>query len=210
MVASADARGAVGCPCAGAGPPPPRREPVRGPLPERLIVGTELVVLVGSVAAAALLSHHDQWTPPELVGLLAVLVIGSDFLTLSAKRFRISGSFLGLVLMMALLGPAPAVALGLAAAVVDAVRWRTRGSYLISNLATYAFFPLLGGLLLRGCATPAAGAYALVVVAVFMAVNLLNFVLIAGHSVLLRGGSLPTLLRTVFVPVLPWGSPPRR
>ena len=61
-------------------------------------------------------SEAAQWQPVELVGLLAVLVIGSDFMTLEAKRFRISGSFLGLVLAMALLGPAPAVAMGVASA----------------------------------------------------------------------------------------------
>src|SRR5919206_1390147 len=188
--------------------PPQRREPrFSGTVPERAIVAVEVVMLVGSIAAAALLSQPDQWRPPELVGLLGVLVVGSDFLTLHAKRFRISGSFLGLVLTMAVLGPAPAVALGLAAAGVDAVRGRARGSYLLSNLATYAFFPLLGGALLEwlqdaGIATRAP--FALAVVAVFMAANILNFVLIAGHSVLLRGGSLLELFRTVYTPVLPW------
>ena len=186
----------------------PRRElRMPGPLPERLIVGVEIVMLVGSIAAAALLSDQTQWTPPELVGLLAVLVVGSDFLTLHAKRFRISGSFLGLVLTMAVLGPAPAVALGLAAACVDAVRGRTRGSYLLSNLATYAFFPLLGGILLqwvRDTGIADRGSFSLAVVAVFMAANVLNFVLIAGHAVLLRGGSLLELFRTVYTPVLPW------
>ena len=56
-----------------------------------------------------------------------MLVVGSDFMTLEAKRFRISGSFLGLVLAMALLGPAPAVAMGIACSVTDALRSRTRG-----------------------------------------------------------------------------------
>ena len=59
--------------------------------------------------------------------MLAVLAWGSDFLTLETKRARISGSFLGLVLAMALLGPAPAVAIGLGCALVDALHARTRG-----------------------------------------------------------------------------------
>ena len=80
----------------------------------------ESVLLAGSVIAAALLSTEEQWHPLDLVGLLAVVVVGSDS-SLRAKRFRISGSFLGLVLAMALLGPAPAVAMGLACASVDAV-----------------------------------------------------------------------------------------
>jgi putative nucleotidyltransferase with HDIG domain len=192
----------------GTEPEPPRREVrIAGPVPEHVLVGVETVMLFGSVAVAAATSDAGQWSPPELVGLLGVLVVGSDFLTLQAKRFRISGSFLGLVLTMAVLGPAPAVALGLAAACVDAVRGRTRGSYLLSNLSTYAFFPLLGGLLLQwmkdtGIADGAS--FALAVLAVFMAANVLNFVLIAGHAVLLRGGSLLELFRTVYTPVLPW------
>src|SRR5215217_192863 len=186
----------------------PRRDlSLSGSVSPRALVSAEIALLVGSVAVAGLLSTEAQWRPPELVGLLAVLAVGSDFLTLQAKRFRISGSFLGLVLAMAVLGPAPAVALGLACASVDAIRGRIRGSYLISNLATYAFFPLVGGVVLMWLdeseiAGPAS--FAAAVVAVFMAANVLNFVLIAGHTVLLRGGSLMTLFRTVYLPVLPW------
>src|ERR1041384_5054066 len=81
-------------------------------------------------------------------GLIALLVLGSDILVLDAKRFRIGGSFTGLVLAMALLGPAPAAVLGLASALVDALRRRVRGTYLLNNLLTYTTFPLLGGVAL--------------------------------------------------------------
>ena len=47
---------------------------------------------------------------------------------------------------MALLGPAPAAFLGLASALVDALRRRVRGTYLLNNLLTYTTFPLLGGI----------------------------------------------------------------
>jgi putative nucleotidyltransferase with HDIG domain len=185
--------------------PPPRRSAVQAPHRERNLVVAESLLLAGSVAAAALLSTADQWQPLDLVGLLAVVVVGSDFLTLRAKRFRISGSFLGLVMAMALLGPAPAVALGLACASVDAVRGRIRGSLLLSNLATYAFFPLLGGVVLMALHPVLDfGGYALAVFAVFIGVNVLNFVLIAGHTVYVRGGSLVETFRTVYIPVLPW------
>jgi putative nucleotidyltransferase with HDIG domain len=185
--------------------PPPRRSAVQAPHRERNLVVAESLLLAGSVAAAALLSTADQWQPLDLGGLLAVVVVGSDFLTLRAKRFRISGSFLGLVMAMALLGPAPAVALGLACASVDAVRGRIRGSLLLSNLATYAFFPLLGGVVLMALHPVLDfGGYALAVFAVFIGVNVLNFVLIAGHTVYVRGGSLVETFRTVYIPVLPW------
>ena len=108
----------------------------------RAVVGSEVVLLVIVVIVAALTSELSQWTPWELVGLLAVLVLGSDYMTFSARRFRISGAFLGFVLAMAVLGPAPATALGLAAAIVDGIRCRTRGPELLSNIVTYATFPL--------------------------------------------------------------------
>ena len=188
-------------------PPPQRRTPAPGPHRELNLVIGETALLVASVALAALLSTEEQWQPTDLVGLLAVVVVGSDFLTLRAKRFRISGSFLGLVLAMALLGPAPAVAMGLACASVDAIRGRIRGSFLLSNLATYAFFPLLGSLILmslKDLGLDNEGGYALAVFAVFVGANVLNFVLIAGHTVYLRGGSLTELFKTVYLPVLPW------
>jgi len=171
-----------------------------------LIVGQGLV-LAGSVAAMILLSSKDQWQPFDLVGLIAVLVVGSDFLTLRAKRFRISGSFLGLVLAMALLGPAPAGAMGVACASVDAIRGRTRGIYLLNNLATYAFFPVVGALILdgfTGLGMTHDGGVALAVFAVFVLTNILNFSMIAGHTVYLRGGSLLEMFKTVFMPVFPW------
>ena len=187
--------------------PPPRPTPVLGPHRELNLVVAETVLLVASIAVAAMLSTEEQWRPLDLVGLLAVVVVGSDFLTLRAKRFRISGSFLGLVLAMALLGPAPATAMGLACASVDAIRGRIRGSFLLSNLATYAFFPLLGSLVLIGLeelGLADEGGFAIAVFAVFVGANVLNFILIAGHTVYLRGGSLPELFRTVYLPVLPW------
>jgi putative nucleotidyltransferase with HDIG domain len=188
-------------------PPPSRPLPLLGRHRRHRLVVAETIMLTGSLAAAALLSNEDQWRPLDLVGLLAVVVVGSDFLTLRAKRFRISGSFLGLVLAMALLGPAPAAAMGLACALVDAIRGRIRGPLLLSNLATYAFFPVLGGAVLmwlQDVGVADDGGYAIAVVAVFVGANVLNFVLIAGHTVYSNGGSLVQLFRTVYVPVFPW------
>ena len=193
----------------GSGPARRRPSPV-GPLRPgrpRVTVIAQGLLLAVVVAAAVLVSDAEQWRPPAMVGLLFVLVLGSDFIVLEAKRFRIGGSFLGIVLAMAVLGPAPAVALGLAASAADALRSRPRGSYLLNNLVTYATFPLVGGLLLQVAQESAAiarGGFALAVFAVFMLTNVLNFVMIAGHTVWLRGGSLWRMFRGVYVPVLPW------
>jgi hypothetical protein len=183
---------------------PPR---LRASRRRSIVIAVEALVLVGSVTAAILLSDAAQWQPPELVGLLAVMAWGSDFLTLETKRARISGSFLGLVLAMALLGPAPAVAIGLGCSVVDALHARTRGTSLLANLATYAFFPLVGGVLLEAIHATAfadEGGYPVSVFFVFCLTNVLNFTMVAGHIVLTRGGSLRDMFVRVFLPVVPW------
>jgi HD domain len=173
----------------------------------RVVVWGEAALLVLVVVAAAMLSTAEQWQPWELVGLLTVLVLGSDFIVLEARRFRSGGSFLGLVLAMALLGPAPAVAIGLGCSIVDALHARTRGTSLLANLATYAFFPLVGGVLLQaihGTAFAEEGGYPLSVFLVFCLTNVLNFTMVAGHIVLTRGGSLRDMFVRVFLPVVPW------
>jgi putative nucleotidyltransferase with HDIG domain len=188
--------------------PAPSRRPSRGAVSAtraRAVVWTEGALLAVVVVAAVALSTEDQWTPWALVGLLTVLVLGSDYMTLAARRFRISGAFLGLVLTMAVLGPAPAAALGLAAAGIDAIRSKTRGPELLSNLVTYATFPLLGGITLQLLSDSLGEeAFAVAVLFVFIAANVLNFAMIAGHTVVLRGGSLLAMFRTVYLPVLPW------
>src|SRR5688572_7599873 len=86
------------------GAPGERRAPTRRPAPplrpgrRRVAVIGQSVLLAVVIASAALLSTEDQWQPPAMVGLLFVLVLGSDFIVLDAKRFRIGGSFLGIVL----------------------------------------------------------------------------------------------------------------
>ena len=140
-----------------------------------------------------------------LVGLIALLVLGSDFLVLDAKRFRIGGSFLGLVLAMALLGPAPAAALGLASALVDA-RAATCAARTCSTSSDLRDVPAARRPVLDALddSDPESGGYAIAVFVVFIAANALNFLMIAGHTRLLRGGSLVEMFRTVFMPVLPW------
>src|SRR3954463_13147154 len=137
----------------------------------------QTVALLGVLGVAAYLSDASQWEPLPLVGLIALLVLGSDILVLDAKRFRIGGSFTGLVLAMALLGPAPAAFLGLASALVDALRRKVRGTYLLNNLLTYTTFPLVGGIVLdalhRG--NTEEGGYAVAVFLVFLGTNLINF-----------------------------------
>jgi putative nucleotidyltransferase with HDIG domain len=172
------------------------------------LIAGEVVLLAAAATVAAISSQADDWRPLGLLLVLLALALGSDLFAVSHEGQRISGSFLALVLAMALLGPAPAVAIGVASVLADHVRARNPLPRLITNLATYATFPLLGGLLVSW-ATGAldiardGAAFPLLVLAVFMVTILVNFLMIAGDHCFHARASLAREFRAIFVPVLP-------
>jgi putative nucleotidyltransferase with HDIG domain len=117
---------------------------------------------------------------------------------------------MGLVLLMALAGPAPAVAVGVAAVVLDAIRTRPPRWHLVTDLLTYATFPLLGGVAFLALQDAGVkddpAAYALCVGVLFLVLNVLNFVLVVEQTRLHRLGLPPLgqMIRGNVVPVLPW------
>jgi putative nucleotidyltransferase with HDIG domain len=165
-------------------------------------------LLAGALAGAVLFSRSADWHPLTLLGMLVVLALGSEILTLEMRGIRMSGSFLAIVLAMALLGPAPAVALGVACELFDAAVFRRGGPRALVNVAVYAIFPLIGGLLVDvvtggRAPTPAdASLFAGLVLLLFMVTNLLNFALTATAAVWGYGMSATTLARS-FVTALP-------
>jgi putative nucleotidyltransferase with HDIG domain len=166
-----------------------------------------MLVAAGVVALAT--SHARDWTPIELVLLLLVLAIGSDVLTMEFRGIRISGSFLALVLAMALLGPAPAAAIGAMATVIDALLYRRSWQRNLLNLAVWTWFPIVGSLIIeRWAGDPMPGSenalgFAGLVGAVFMITNFLNFVLVAGSLHVSRDVSFRESLKSVYLTVLP-------
>jgi putative nucleotidyltransferase with HDIG domain len=96
------------------------------------------------------------------------------------------------------------MAIGVAAVLFDHLRARNPLPLLIANLATFATFPLIGGLLIRAAdVAPESGEFPLLVFATFMVTNLLNFVMIAGHHSFATHVPLAGEFRKIFVPVLP-------
>ena len=85
-----------------------------------LILVVQTIVLVAVVTIAALLSDASDWQPIALVFVLFALAVASDMLIVEMRGLRVSGAFFSVVLAMVLLGPAPAVALGVATTVVYA------------------------------------------------------------------------------------------
>src|SRR3954451_12039167 len=114
-----------------------------------LIIAVQLSVLSVALAGTAITSRTSDWQPIELVCLLFVLAVGSEALTVQVRAVRMSGSFLALVLAMALLGPAPAAVIGMASVLIDELASRRSVVGAAGNLAIYGTFPLVGGLLMN-------------------------------------------------------------
>jgi putative nucleotidyltransferase with HDIG domain len=154
-------------------------------------------------------SEARDWAPIELVLLLLVLAVGSDALTIEFSGIRVSGSFLALVLAMALLGPAPAAAIGVVATVIDALIFRRPWHRNLMNLAVWVWFPIIGALIVEAWAGEAAPgtenalSFAGLVLLVFMITNFLNFVLVAGSLEASGEVSFRESLKSVYVTVLP-------
>ena len=166
-------------------------------------------MLVLAAVVVLVTTEARDWAPIELVLLLLVLAIGSDVLTIEFRGIRISGSFLALVLAMALLGPAPAAAIGLVATVIDAVLYRRPWHRNLMNLAVWVWFPIIGSLIIEAWAGEAvpgsenALSFAGLVGGVFMLTNFLNFVMVAGSLHASGEASFKASLKSVFLTVLP-------
>jgi putative nucleotidyltransferase with HDIG domain len=175
---------------------------------ERLLLGGQLGLLAVSGVLAVLLSEASDWQPLSLFSLLLSLALLSELFPIESKNGFISGSFLALVLAMTLLGPSAAVAIGVTGMLVNALRRRTPPRHVVVNVSTYASFPLLGGALFQlvggaGLALSDPASYVVLVFALFMSMNVLNFLLIALDIAIVDGLGIPETVRVTYVPMLP-------
>jgi putative nucleotidyltransferase with HDIG domain len=173
-----------------------------------LILAAQIAVLCTAIAVGAATSTAADWQPVALVGLLFILTVGSDLLSVELRGVRVSGAFLAIVLAIALLGPAPAVAMGSLSALVDAVLSRRPADKALNNVATWAAFPLVGALMINamtgGDPTQDDGIwFPVTVLLVFMTTNFLNFLMVAAFRRASYAESLRRNLRSVYVTVLP-------
>lgn len=182
-------------------------------LTRRLFWLTEALMLLGSVAVAVRLSRADEWHPLALVGLLLALALAAEHLEFEVRGQHLSASLVVLVLTMSLLGPVPALAFGLAVTVPNSAARRLPPALWLNNLAAFASFPLVGGLIVRALIGDVHQArtdylthsitFALVVFGVFMVTNALNFAVIAAEARVSRGLPLLRQTRELFVPMQP-------
>jgi putative nucleotidyltransferase with HDIG domain len=174
-----------------------------------ITLGVNIAALLGVALVAVQSSTGADWQPAALVALLFVLSVVSDTLAVPIRGIRVSGDFPAIVLAMALLGPAPAAAVGLATAIVDAVVSRPKWEGVLANLAAYGTFPLVGGFLIRladgahAASSTSALHFAVSVLVVALIANQVNFVMIAGFVSVRYRGSFLEQVRRVHLTFLP-------
>src|SRR6476660_2650056 len=102
----------------------------------RSFFAAEALVLLASLGLAVLVSHGYEWDPLWLVVLLGALSLGGQGLQFTIRGQNLSAGFVAQVLAMSLLGPAPAVAIALIAAIFISARRHLSPAHWLGNLSS--------------------------------------------------------------------------
>ena len=178
----------------------------------RIFCAAEALLLALALGAAAWISRAQEWRPLLLFGLLLALSLGGQRLVFTIRGQHLSAGFVAQVLAMSLLGPAPAVAVAVTAALFVSIGRKLPLSAWLNNLAAFAIFPLVGGLLVQAVAGNVHNAhnqfvlsvnFGLLVFSVFMVTNALNFSVVALDNAMVGNRRLWGQVRDLFAPLLP-------
>jgi putative nucleotidyltransferase with HDIG domain len=181
-------------------------------MPERptsRIFRVELVALAAAVPVAIAANTSSTWNLP-LLGILLVAAIVSDLTEVDtpASRIKLSSSFLAIVTATVFAGGTPAAVIGVATILAGWLRLRYARHYLLINLVTYAWFPLLTGIAFQAAksATGAGhddGVFYVLVFGLFVVALLIDFFLIASYTSYVDGSRISAKVRRALVPLLP-------
>ena len=135
------------------------------------------LLIAAAVAVIAILtSRAADWEPVALVAVLGAFSVASELMDFKIMRGSLQSwsvtSTAPLALCIALLGPAPSVAIGAVSLAATAAKSRTPLPDVVDNYANYGVFLLVGGLLCRWIAeslglNPADGGFALLVMGAY-------------------------------------------
>jgi putative nucleotidyltransferase with HDIG domain len=160
-----------------------------------------------ALAGAVVLWDVSNWQVGLFLFLLAFGLVG-DRLEVETRMLTVSGAFLALGLAMVLLGPVPAALIGLATTLADAIQRRPPWHYVLSNIATFLVFPLVGGGLVHylGRSFDVGQTdlnFGIVVMGAFLFANVLNFLQVATTRRLVEGAPIWKSTRMVYLPIFP-------
>ena len=177
--------------------------------PTRWLIGAEFLALAGAVAFAILAEGDATWDLALLATLTALSII-SDLIAVEtrASRVMVSASLMTIVLAAVLLGGPPAALMGVVTILVGWVKHRYQAQFLLINLVTYAWFPLIAGWVFHHAADvtasiPGTFGWYLLIVAVFILALAIDFFLIAGYTSYVERSSFRAKVERGLLPVLP-------
>ncbi len=177
--------------------------------PSRTLIAAEVGALLAVPIAALALNPFADWDP-VLFAVLLVIAIAGDLtrIDLPGHRIGISGSFLAIVSAAVFLGGPPAALIGVLTILSSWLKDRYLGEHLLINVLTYAWFPLLAGIVFHGVIEGAGVAtgevwFYLLVFGVFCLALAIDFALIAGYSCYVERSSFIVKIRRALLPLLP-------
>ena len=175
--------------------------------PSRVVCAGASVLLALALGLIVLLADQGSWEP-GLFAVLVVLVAGANLVEVESRKIVISGDLVGLVVAMALLGPAQAGVLGLISSAVWISRAPTRLPNALTGLAEMSLVGVAGGLVVQwtAAALDVASedlAFAIPVVVATAAACLLNICIQFTATRLLDGMPFWDSIRRVVLPLLP-------
>jgi diguanylate cyclase (GGDEF)-like protein len=178
------------------------RQPGRGVV---FVHAGALAVAVAVIVLTARSARWDGWQ--MLVIALFTILSGLTYSETGSLKLNVQGTPLGLMLAAVLLGAGPAAVLGVVTMGFMQLRLRGSSHYFRNNLVTFAWYPLVGGLVFHSLVALAhAGqnelGFYLAVFPAFVLALAVNFVGVAGYQCWLDRSSLVAAAREAVVPVL--------
>ncbi len=173
--------------------------------PSKAVISALCVALAGAVVTAVAVDGISNWEPGVLVTLVALAVISDlSAVRLSVQKLSLSASFLAIVTAAALLGPAPAAVIGVTSILAGYLKERYALHSLLINTVTYAWFPLIAGLLFHAPGfAPDDVTYYLWLMVVFCVTLAIDFAMIAVYVAYVTGPSFSQQVKRSFLPLLP-------
>ncbi len=176
--------------------------------PSRLVLAAQFAALLAAIGVAIAAAPAANWDLPLIAVLFAFAAVSDLTAFAMPSRIKVSGAGVSLILAIVFLGGTPAAMIGAGTILVGSLgRWHEPRHYFLNNLLAFTTFPLVGGIGFHALAEALdlgasnAGFY-LLVVAVFFAVLLLDFVMIAGYASYVERASFWEKVRGGLVPVL--------
>ena len=150
------------------------------------------LLFAGAVAVAVLTADTNNWRIAELLILIALAITSELTATIMPSGvLNVSGSFLGITLATVVLGGSAGAIVGVLTIALGWLRWREPAHVFRNNVVTFAWFPLLSGLMFHVISVATHlkytdASYYLLVFGTFIVALTLNFTMVAGYQCLIE------------------------